>query len=213
MHDPRLQPVPPYSALIFDCDGTLVDSGPAHEKAWRQALADRGVELDPDWYRERTGLSADVLLAELEAATGRAIDHAAVEAAAIDAFGGLVDMVLPNEPVVTVAQENHGRVPLAVASGGSRTAVEVSLRAIGVYPLFDAVVTRDDVSRGKPAPDIYLLAAERLGVHPGECVVYEDTDEGMAAARAAGMRVIDVRPAPATIRSSDAVPDSATSLV
>ncbi|GAA4586212.1 fructose-1-phosphate/6-phosphogluconate phosphatase [Planotetraspora phitsanulokensis] len=212
MHDPRLQPVPPYSALIFDCDGTLVDSGPAHERAWRQALADSGVELDLDWYRERTGLSADVLLAELEEETGKPIDHAVVEAAAVDAFGRMLDLVLPNEPVVAVARDNHGQVPLAVASGGSRRAVEVSLRAIGVYPLFDAVVTRDDVSRGKPAPDIYLLAAERLGVCPGDCLVYEDTDEGMAAARAAGMRVIDVRPAPSSARS-DAVPDSATSRV
>ncbi|GLW08427.1 haloacid dehalogenase [Microtetraspora sp. NBRC 13810] len=194
MLDPRLQPVPPYSALIFDCDGTLVDSGPANEKAWRQALADWGIELDTAWYRERTGLSADLLLAELEALTGEPLDRAAVRAAMLDAFGWLVDTVLPQAPVVAIARANHGRVPLAVASGGTRAAVEASLRAAGVQELFPIVVTKDDVARGKPAPDVYLLAAERLGTRPGECVAYEDTDEGMTAALAAGMRVIDVRP-------------------
>jgi beta-phosphoglucomutase-like phosphatase (HAD superfamily) len=194
MLDPRLQPVPPYSALIFDCDGTLVDSTSANERAWQQALADHGVELEPHWYLHRTGLSADALLTALEVETGQVLDRQAVHAAAQDAFGWLVDSVRPHSPVVAIAQANHGRVPMAVASGGTRLSVEATLQATGIHSLFEAVVTKDDVRHGKPAPDVYLLAAQRLGVRPGECVAYEDTDEGVGAALAAGMRVIDVRP-------------------
>ncbi|GAA2390450.1 fructose-1-phosphate/6-phosphogluconate phosphatase [Nonomuraea africana] len=195
MLDSPLHPAPPYAALIFDCDGTLIDTTAANESAWRTALAEWDVELDPGWYRARTGLPADALMAELTAETGRRFDRAAVRAAALDAYSRLVGTVEPHAPVVAVARAHHGRVPLAVASGGSRRGVEESLRATGLRPLFDAVVTRDDVRYGKPSPDVYLLAAERLEVDPVGCVAYEDTDEGAAAALAAGMRVIDVRPA------------------
>ncbi|WP_449063878.1 HAD family hydrolase [Planomonospora algeriensis] len=195
MLDQRLQPARPYAALIFDCDGTLVDTAAANETAWRAALETWQVELDPAWYHARTGLSGDRLLAELEAETGAELDHRLVSAAAADAYRWLVDTVAPHPQVVAVAEAHRGRVPMAVASGGSRGRVRETLRATGLLPLFDSVVTRDDVREGKPAPDVYLLAARRLEVLPHACVAYEDTDEGVAAALAAGMEVIDVRPA------------------
>ncbi|MFF5206440.1 HAD family hydrolase [Streptosporangium sp. NPDC000396] len=194
MFDQRLQPVAPYSALVFDCDGTLVDTASANETAWRTALADWQVELDPAWYRARTGLSGDRLLTELEIETGAELDHSAIRAAALDTYQWLIHTVTPHPQVTAVAEAHRGRVPMAVASGGRREAVEGTLRATGLRPLFDAVVTRDDVRYGKPAPDVYLLAARLLGVAPHTCVAYEDTDEGVTAALAAGMTVIDVRP-------------------
>ncbi|MEU4533516.1 HAD family phosphatase [Streptosporangium sp. NPDC023825] len=190
----RLQPSTPYAALVFDCDGTLVDTAAANESAWRTALAGWQVDLDPAWYQARTGLSADRLLAELETETGAELDYQAVRAAALDAYQWLIPTVTPHQTVSAVAQAHRGRVPMAVASGGARQAVEETLRVTGLRPLFDAVVTRDDVRYGKPAPDVYLLAARRLGVAPHACVAYEDTDEGVASALAAGMTVIDVRP-------------------
>ncbi|MDP9845879.1 HAD family hydrolase [Streptosporangium lutulentum] len=194
MLDQRLQPVPPYTALVFDCDGTLVDTSSANESAWRTALATWRVELDPAWYRARTGLSADRLLAELETETGTELDYRAVQAAALDAYQWLIHTVTPHRQVSAIAEAHRGRVPMAVASGGSRQSVEETLRVTGLLPLFDTVVTRDDVRYGKPAPDVYLLAARLLGVAPHACVAYEDTDEGVGAALAAGMTVIDVRP-------------------
>jgi HAD superfamily hydrolase (TIGR01509 family) len=194
MLDFPLQPAPPYAALVFDCDGTLVDTTAANEGAWRTALAEWEIDLDSGWYRARTGLPGDLLMTELKAETGREFDDAAVRAAAQDAYSRLVDTVEPHAAVVAVARAHHGQVPMAVASGGSRRGVEESLRVTGLRPLFDAVITRDDVRYGKPAPDVYVLAAEKLNVAPAHCVAYEDTDEGIAAARAAGMRVIDVRP-------------------
>lgn len=152
MLDQRLRPTMPYAALVFDCDGTLVDTASANETAWRAALADWEVELDPAWYRARTGLSGDRLLAELETETGAELDYPAVRAAALDAYQWLIHTVTPHRPVAAVAEAHRGRVPMAVASGGARHAVEETLRATGLRPLFDAVVTRDDVRYGKPAP-------------------------------------------------------------
>ncbi|WP_371780093.1 HAD family hydrolase [Streptosporangium subroseum] len=194
MLDQRLQPVMPYTALVFDCDGTLADTLSANENAWRTALAGWDVELDPAWYRARTGLSGDRLLAELETETGAELDYAAVRAAALDAYQWLIHTVTPHRQVSAIAEAHRGRVPMAVASGGARQAVEETLRVTGLLPLFDAVVTRDDVRHGKPAPDVYLLAARLLDVDPHACVAYEDTDEGVNSALAAGMKVIDVRP-------------------
>ncbi len=95
--------------------------------------------------------------------------------------------------VASLARLWHGRVPMAVASNGRRANVEASLGATGLLPLFDVLVAAEDVAAGKPAPDVFLESARRLGVEPAGCVVLEDSDEGLAAAHAAGMRSIDVR--------------------
>ena len=96
--------------------------------------------------------------------------------------------------VVDVARRYHGRVPMAVASAGRREIVEDTLRATGIRDLFREIVTVEDVDgRTKPAPDLFLEAARRLGVDPERCTVFEDTDEGIEAAIRAGMSVTDVR--------------------
>jgi HAD superfamily hydrolase (TIGR01509 family) len=100
----------------------------------------------------------------------------------------------PLEHVVAVARENHGRLPMAVVSGGPRAAVVQSLDAVGITHLFDAIVTMDEVETGKPAPDGYLLAVRLLGVAAEACVAYEDTASGIESAAAAGIRtIVDVR--------------------
>jgi beta-phosphoglucomutase-like phosphatase (HAD superfamily) len=87
----------------------------------------------------------------------------------------------------------HGRLPIALASSGSRSGIELVLRRLDWNRYFHAVVTGADAAHGKPAPDLFLLAAERIAVAPARCLVFEDTDDGVAAARAAGMAVFDVR--------------------
>jgi HAD superfamily hydrolase (TIGR01509 family) len=100
----------------------------------------------------------------------------------------------PFEHVLAVARAHHGRVPMAIVSGGPRAAVLASLNAVGIADLFDLVVTADDVATGKPAPDAYLKAIADLGVEAAACVAYEDTASGMASARGAGIPVVlDVR--------------------
>jgi beta-phosphoglucomutase-like phosphatase (HAD superfamily) len=95
--------------------------------------------------------------------------------------------------VVEVARANRGKLPMAVASGGCRRMVEMTLAQIGVLDWFLVVVTAEDTLRHKPEPDVFLEAARRLGVDPADCTVYEDTDLGLEAARRAGMHGVDVR--------------------
>ena len=106
---------------------------------------------------------------------------------------GGVDTLVEVTLVADLARLWHGRVPMAVASNGERENVKSSLRSVGLLDLFDTVVAAEDVSRGKPAPDVFLEAARRLKTDPTQCVVLEDSDEGLHAAHAAKMQAIDIR--------------------
>ena len=105
----------------------------------------------------------------------------------------LIAQVEPINTVVGVARENYGKIPLAVASGGTKRIIEQVLEHLGIRSLFQAIVTSEDIVNQKPAPDIFLEAARRMGVPPQFCRAYEDTDLGMRAIRAAGMEAVDVR--------------------
>jgi HAD superfamily hydrolase (TIGR01509 family) len=107
-----------------------------------------------------------------------------------------VGTVAPIEKVVAIARAARGRLPLAVASGSHRELVESTLAAIGTRDWWQAIVAAEDVTQPKPAPDIFLEAARRLGVAPGDCTVYEDADLGLLAAQRAGMRAVDIRRLP-----------------
>jgi beta-phosphoglucomutase-like phosphatase (HAD superfamily) len=105
----------------------------------------------------------------------------------------LIAQIEPINTVVGVARANYGKIPLAVASGGTKRVIEQVLDHLDIRHLFQAIVTSEDVMNQKPAPDIFLEAARRLGVPPQSCRAYEDTDFGMRAIRAAGMEAVDVR--------------------
>jgi HAD superfamily hydrolase (TIGR01509 family) len=183
-----------FSALIFDCDGTLAQTAGLHYRSMAVALRAQGHDIARGWYDARVGLSRHDLFADYSAQFGVALD---VEAAARDSrqvFGELAHQARPIEQVVATAAHYHGRVPLAVASGGDAELVDATLRAIGALAYFDAVVTVGDVARGKPAPDLFQAAAHRLDMAAPDCLVFEDSDEGLEAARRAGMAAIDVRP-------------------
>ncbi len=194
----------PFRALIFDCDGTLIETAPAHFNALRQAFALQNHTMDRAWYMARAGLTPRDLLDAHEArlrdeTPPGAPPHTPLDRAAYDAVYNqlyLASLHLLEEvaAVAAVARAWRGRVPMAVASNGYRRNVESSLRATGLLPLFDHVVSADDVAHGKPAPDVFLEAARLLNTPPADCVVLEDTDEGLAAAHAAAMRAVDVRP-------------------
>src|SRR3954468_22561951 len=124
---------------------------------------------------------------------GVPLDHLAVAHEKESEYLPLVAQVEPINTVVGVARENHGKIPLAVASGGTRKIIEQVLDHLGILTLFKAIVTSEDVTNQKPAPDIFLEAARRIAVAPEFCRAYEDTDLGMTAIRAAGMEAVDVR--------------------
>jgi beta-phosphoglucomutase-like phosphatase (HAD superfamily) len=124
---------------------------------------------------------------------GRELDPIAASREKEAVYLPLVPRVLPVKPVVNIARENYGKLPMAVASGGLHAHITEVLEHLGIRQLFQTIVTSEDVTRQKPAPDIYLEAARRLGVPPQFCRAYEDTDLGMQAIRDAGMEAVDVR--------------------
>lgn len=182
-----------FSALIFDCDGTLVDTAPAHLAAYNEALRGVGLEIKEDWYLPRFGLTPQATLAELASTHGTHLDVEETIARYSEAFEGERHRLREIPIVTSIARAYRGRVPMAVASNGTRTNVELSLKVVGLGGLFDALVAVDDVTHGKPAPDLYLEAARRLGVRPEDCIVFEDSEPGLESARAAGMRARDIR--------------------
>lgn len=188
-----IAPCPPYAALIFDCDGTLANTLPVHCQIWTAAFRQFGADVSEAWYYERTGLSAVELIQAFNQSFGYAIDERMVDTQRHQHFSNLIHQVQEVEAVAAIARANYGKVPMAVASNGQRSIVEPTVEAIGLRSLFNTIVTLNDVAEGKPAPDLFLLAAERMGVAPDQCIVYEDSDAGLEAARRAGMRWIDVR--------------------
>jgi HAD superfamily hydrolase (TIGR01509 family) len=183
-------------ALLFDWDGTLVDSQHANFRAMAEALAPHGMTLCQDWFDARTGLSAADMIHVLLEESGVRLDCPVEDlvAARDQRFLENAAQIRVHADVADVVRSFRGALPMAVASGGSRRIIETTLRHLPLRDCFTALVTRDEVQRGKPAPDIFLRAADALTVTPARCLVYEDSDEGIAAAHAAGMAVIDVRP-------------------
>ncbi|MBF2047004.1 MAG: HAD family phosphatase [Elainella sp. C42_A2020_010] len=191
--DPRIAPQSPYTALIFDCDGTLAHTLPVHFQVWQAALGKFGAVLAQDWYYERTGLTAAAFAKAFNQTFGHDIDEQKLEAERQQQFARLIHQVQAVPAVAAIAEANYGKVPMAVASNGQKSVVESTIEAIGLRSLFDTIVTLNDVAAGKPEPDLFLLAAERMGVAPSDCIVYEDSNLGLEAAQRAGMRWIDVR--------------------
>src|SRR5262245_620746 len=180
-------------ALIFDCDGTLADTMPLHWRAWDQIRQRHGFKFSEERFYALGGVPSRHILAMLRDEQGLSLDPTAVAKEKEHAYLALMPQVGPVGRVVAIAREHAGKLPMAVASGGSRSAIEKVLTHLGIRDLFRAVVTNEDVLRQKPAPDIFMEAARRLGVPPQHCRAYEDTDLGLEAIRAAGMQAVDVR--------------------
>lgn len=183
-----------FDGLIFDCDGTLVDTAPAHLAALRIALAQVDLPVDDAWYFERVGLSPDDLLDQYEQQYSRfPITRAELLKLYNVAFHATLNELREVQVVADLARTWTGRVPVCVASNGQRSNVQASLQAVGLLSLFPHMVTIEDVQQGKPAPDIFLESARRMHIPPQRCIVLEDSDEGLEAAHRAQMRSIDVR--------------------
>ncbi len=188
-----------FDAFIFDCDGTLIDSMPLHLQAWRAALGQHG--FPPEQFTEEmhhafAGMPSAAIVEALNGQFGTALPPLAVEAAKLEWYLAHHHEIKPVQAVVDVARAQAGRKRMAVASGSEAEIVRQGLAAIGILELFETVITPVDVRRGKPAPDMFLLAALRMGVEPARCLVFEDGVLGVQAAAAAGMACVFV-PTPA----------------
>ena len=179
--------------LIFDCDGTVVDTMPIHYAAWCSTTAKHGLEFPEDRFYALGGVSPFEVLRMLSEEQGVEI---AAEAVTFQKEARYMELIADAEEIPEVMQivrEQHGKLPMAIASGGTHETVEGILQHCSIRHYFDAIVTSQDVENPKPAPDTFLEAARRINVAPEKCRAYEDADMGIKAIIAAGMEPVDVR--------------------
>ncbi|HWG22156.1 MAG TPA: HAD family phosphatase [Terracidiphilus sp.] len=185
-------PAGPFRAYLFDCDGTIVDSMPLHYKAWKKSLAEYGCVYEEDLFYSWGGRPIREIIRLLNEMQGldMPVDQVAERKEAL--YHALLPQLKAIPEVIEHIDAQHGRIPFAVVSGSRRSSVTASLGALNLLDKFDTLVCAEDYQRGKPAPDAFLLAAERLGVAPADCLVFEDTELGIEAATAAGMISVKV---------------------
>ena len=188
-------PIPErFTGLIFDCDGTIVDTMPVHFMAWCKALERFKLHFPESRFYSFAGAPSATIVRVIAREQGIQCDPEAVAHLKEQIYVESLEELEPIHSVVAIARREKGKRKLAVASGGWKRVVKETLTVVGVEELFDAIVGADDVIHGKPAPDVFLKAAEKIAVPPANCLVYEDGDLGIEAAKRAGMEVIDVRP-------------------
>ena len=183
------------SAVIFDMDGVLLNSEPLHYEAVRQALAEQGVDFPYDDYARYLGTTLTSTWDELCERYPITMTLAEFEARY---NADVLKQYQAGAPLIRGARElveqlREADVPIAVASSSHRMWVEAALTGAGLRQYFEQTTAGDEVSMGKPSPEIYLKAAEKLGFDPAACIAIEDAPAGVASANAAGMKVVLVR--------------------
>ena len=188
-----------FAGYIFDCDGTLVDSMPIHYVCWVEALKVNGATFDftEEEFYDYAGIREQDTVILLNEKHGTSVDPDAVAETKAALFRRRIPEVPMVRPVAEFAISQFGKTPMSVASGSEAPTVNACLEATGLLKLFPHIVTPANVKRGKPAPDMFLLAAQLMGVPPEDCLVFEDGRSGLEAARAAGMQAVYV---PRTLR-------------
>jgi HAD superfamily hydrolase (TIGR01509 family) len=183
-----------FAGYIFDCDGTLVDTMPLHFRAWNKAMQRSGLkgELSEELFYSLGGMPTRKVAGVFAKHYGLAIDVDQVFYQKEELFLEMQTEMKVIQPVVDFARALHGRAPMSVASGGPKAVVKKTLELMGIDELFPVVVTPEDVTHGKPSPEMFLLAARLMGVPPSRCLVFEDAGPGFEAASAAGMKYVVV---------------------
>jgi len=186
--------LPPHiKGLVFDCDGTLADTMPLHWRAWQVIAKKYKLHFPQDRFYALGGVPSRDILKMLAEEQGVSFDYIKAAQEKENEYLPMMAEVEPIHAVVEIARANFGKIPMAVASGGTQPIIVQVLEHLKIRHLFGAIVTSEMVKHQKPAPDIFIEAARRIGVDPKCCRGYEDTDLGMTAIRAAGMDAVDVR--------------------
>jgi HAD superfamily hydrolase (TIGR01509 family) len=205
-------------AVVFDCDGVLIDSEPVWERVRRKFVADHGGRWPDDAQDQMMGMSTAEWSAYMSEDFGVRLPPRQVADLVIEAMTAEYETHLPLLPgAVDAVRALSAHWPLAVASSAPKSLIEAVLDASSLRPAFRAAVSSEEVERGKPAPDVYLEAAKRLGITSTSCAAIEDSSNGLRSAAAAGMTVIAVPrpeypPAEDALGMASVVLDSLTSL-
>ena len=181
-----------FDAYLFDCDGTLVDSMPLHYQGWLHAIREQGADfiLPEDMYYEQAGVETAKLVKLLNDRFGGHLDTDGLSDLKRDYYLSQIHTIEELTPVADFARHVKQTHPVAVVTGGLKKIVRQSLDSAGLLELFELIISFEDVENGKPAPDMFLHAAELLGVAPERCLVFEDGELGIQGAQAAGMQTV-----------------------
>jgi len=181
-----------YQAFIFDCDGTLVESAAVHFTSFSKATAEQGHDLNLDWYLERTGLDRISLFQEYAKGAGESFNLESAVERSITLFTEISDRVTAIPEVETLVRHLGQTYPLAVGTNAEKQVAQASLSATGMLECFDCIVAVTDGLEPKPSPQIFAKAADILGLPRAQTLVIEDSKQGVTAAKAAGMDVIEI---------------------
>lgn len=179
--------------LIFDLDGTLADSMPAHFKAWKQAALEHGFIYTEELFYGLAGMPTHKIVPLVNEKLGLRLDPEEFSRRKEEIFLKHIKEVKTIKPVVELVYQNYGRLPMSVGTGGKKYIAELTIKILGLDRYIDIIVSADDVKNHKPFPDTFLKCSELMGVPPGFCQVFEDGDAGLLAGKRAGMIVTDIR--------------------
>jgi beta-phosphoglucomutase family hydrolase len=182
----------PYRGIVFDMDGTLIDSMGAHAKAWQQTCEHFGCPYDGEYINNLGGVPTRAIVVLLNAKYGLNLDPDAVTECKRQAFITLDDKPTVIAATFAVMQRCYGQLKMGVGTGSDRQNAMQVLEQTGLLSKLDTVVTASDVSLGKPHPETFLAVARNMGIAPQHCVVFEDTEIGRQVAHNAGMDCIMV---------------------
>jgi len=174
-------------ALIFDLDGTLADTMPVHFWAYKHILREFGIDFTPEIFAQLAGIPAVGTFEKLNEMFGTRMNAEEVGHYKEREYEKLIHKIKPIVPVVELAKKYYGVLPMAVGTGGYTRLAWKTMDILGLGKYFDILVATEDVQRPKPFPDTFLKCAERMGVNPAVCEVFEDAQLGIQAAKAAGM--------------------------
>jgi HAD superfamily hydrolase (TIGR01509 family) len=185
-------PSGPFSAYLFDLDGTIADSMPLHYIGWSKVIAEHGGHFPEDLFYAMGGLPLVKVVEELNEKFGYNMDPATVIKQKEALYLSMLDQLQPVLSVVAHIEAESGKTPFAIVSGSPRNSIFKTLTALNLLHHFPVIVGSEDYTHGKPNPEPFLTAARLLHVPPAECLVFEDAQPGVEAAKAAGMQYVVV---------------------
>ncbi|MGB2633555.1 MAG: HAD family phosphatase [Candidatus Acidiferrum sp.] len=183
-----------FGAYLFDCDGTIADSMPLHYVAWKKSLGEWNCTFDEKVFYAWGGRTVAEIIWQLNEQQGLSMPVERVASRKEELYRELLPQLKAVPEVMEHIDAQQGRIPFAVVSGSTRESVTASLASLRLLDRFATMVCAGEYEKSKPDPECFLLAAARLGVAPGDCLVFEDTEMGIQAAKAAGMGWVRVPP-------------------